>query len=312
MLGIVYCILGNILFGLAFIAVRLGINDAPPLTLLAWRFFISFIVFSLLRLSGIIKFSLKGRNLKPLLVMALFQPIIYFTFETLGIQMTTATESSTVLACMPILTLILAAIVLKEKPTGLQIVGIVVSVLGVTLTSIVKGLSASFNALGYVMLIITVFSDSLYVIFTRKATEFSSAEKTYAIIASGAIVFPTAALIVNGVNGTLGELVRAPFENTNFLLGVLFLSIISSIAGFFMAIRGIDLIGPTRASSFAGLCTVVAVVCGVVFLREDFSLLQGLGILMVLIGVYAANVPAPAAPGSAAPKEDKCEDEADA
>ncbi|MEG1547351.1 MAG: DMT family transporter [Clostridia bacterium] len=289
-LGIIYQLIASALFGFSFIAVKLGVDEVAPVTLLAWRFTIAFATMSICALTGLIKINLRGKRIWPVLLMALFQPILYFSGETMGIKLTTASESGTVMACIPIVTLLLATRMLKEKPTKLQAIGIIISVLGVVLVGLAKGLSASLNIAGYLLLVLAMLSDSFYVVFSRKADGFTSMEKTYVMMGCGAFIFTVSAFVFHGFNGTVVEFLTAPFNNIKFLIGLIYLGICCSIVGFFMVNRSIELLGATRASSFAGLSTIIAVLSGVIILGEKFSFLQGVGTAMVMLGVYASNV----------------------
>lgn len=278
------------LFGFSFLFVKVTIANVSALTLLAWRFFIAFAALGLMALLRVIKLNLKGKKLGPLLMIAVFQPIIYYLGETTGIKLTTASESGTLLACIPIVTLIFSGPVLHEPPTKRQVISIIISVIGVTGIALVKGFSSSLNLLGYALLMIAMFSDSFFVLFSRKAAAFSSVEKTFVMMALGALVFCGAAFVEHGINNTVGEFLTLPFRDTGFLWSVLYLGLGCCAIGFFLCNYGIELIGATRSSSFAGLATVISVLAGVIILKESFSLLQGLGTLLVLLGVYGANM----------------------
>ena len=52
----------------------------------------------------------------------------------------------------------------KERPTRLQVMGIVLSIAGVICIALVKGFSASLNPLGYAMLFVAVMGDVGYAI----------------------------------------------------------------------------------------------------------------------------------------------------
>ena len=164
-----------------------------------------------------------------------------------------------------------------------------VSVLGVLIIVLVKGLSASLNPLGYLLLVVAMFSDSLFVIFSRKAAAYTSTEKTFIMSAMGALVFTLCALVEHGTAGTLREFVLLPFVNRDFLFSLLYLSVGCSVVAFVLCNYGISIIGATRSASFAALTTIVSVVAGVLFLHEGFSIWQGAGTVLVLAGVYGAN-----------------------
>lgn len=282
--------LAALLFGFSFLFVKLSVARVSTLTLLSWRFFIAFAAMGLLALFKVIKIDLRGKNLGPLLLIAFFQPVLYYIAETTGIKRTTASESGTLLACIPIVTLLFSGPLLHEPPTKTQVVSIVISVIGVVSIALVKGFSSSLDVIGYVLLLIAMFSDSFFVLFSRKAAAFNSAEKTFVMMTLGVLVFSAAAFIEHGINGTVTEFITLPFRDTEFLLSVLYLGVGCCAIGFFLCNYGIELLGATRSASFAGLTTVVSVLAGVFLLRESFSLLQGLGTLLVLLGVYGANM----------------------
>ena len=284
MLGMVSATASSLLFGLSFMFVKQSVNNVSAFTLLSWRFLFAFFAMCLCALLGLFKLNLRGKDLKPLLLIAIFQPLIYYLGETWGIALTTSSESGTVMACVPIVTLILSGSILKEPPTKLQTISIIVSVLGVLIIVLVKGLSASLNPLGYLLLVVAMFSDSLFVIFSRKAAAYTSI-----MSAMGALVFTLCALVEHGTAGTLREFVLLPFVNRDFLFSLLYLSVGCSVVAFVLCNYGISIIGATRSASFAALTTIVSVVAGVLFLHESFSIWQGAGTVLVLAGVYGAN-----------------------
>ena len=298
-----------VLFGFSFLFVKVTVESVSALTLLAWRFFIAFAIMGVLALTKVIKINLKGKKLWPLLLIAVFQPVLYYASETTGIKLTTASESGTLLACIPIVTLLFSGPLLHEPPTKRQVVSIVLSVVGVVSIALIKGFSSSLNALGYALLAVAMFSDSFYVIFSRRAAAFNSAEKTFVMMALGALVFTGAAFVEHGINGTVGEFITLPFHDTSFLWSILYLGVGCCAIGFFLCNYGIELLGATRSASFAGLTTVISVLAGVLILREPFSIWQGLGTLLVLVGVYGANMLPPGAVNVEEIKELPCETE---
>lgn len=288
-LGMLAAATASVIFGLSFIFVKQSLDSVSAFTLLSWRFIFAFVGMTVCALFGIIKINFRHKNIMPLVLIALFQPVLYFTAETFGISLTTASESGTIMACIPLVTLGLSSVILKEPPTRLQSIGIVVSVIGVLLIVLVKGMSASFSPFGYLLLVIAMLSDSFYVVFSRKASQYTSAEKTYMMSILGMIVFTGCALVENGLAGTLGEWVRLPFVNTTFLMELLYLSVASQTIAFLLNNYSISVLGATRAASFAGFSTVVSVIAGIFVLSEDFTWMQGVGTVLVLVGVYAAN-----------------------
>lgn len=284
------CALGcETLYGLSYVFTRKATMAASPLYLLGWRFFIAFIVMSLLIITGLIKTDFKGKDLKPLFVVALFSPVIYFTGETVGIMNTTASESGVFLACIPVASLIASTVILKKKPSGLQVTGIVVTLIGVFITVFALGLTSSLSLKGYLFLSISVISYALYSVFVEKAVTFSGIEITYFMITSGAIVFSVSAVINALISDDLSGLTAIPFRNSDFMISVLYQGIGSSVLAFFMSNVAIAEIGVNMTSSFIGISTVVSILTGILILNEKFNSFQIIGAVIIIAGVYIAN-----------------------
>jgi drug/metabolite transporter (DMT)-like permease len=289
-IGIVCAVACEVLFGFSFLFSKSVLTTVSPMTLLSWRFVFAFVLLNVCAATRLIKIRLRGKTLLPLFLVALFQPVLYFVGETIGIKLTSASESGTFIACIPILTLVFSLFILKEIPRKLQVAGIIVSIAGIILGVLAKGMEATLNPLGYAMLLLAVTSASLYAVYSKKAEAFSSIEKTYAMMGLGAIVFTAVAVAENAAGGTMREFLLLPFTDTDFLIAVLYLSAGCSVAAFFLVNKAIELIGTNRTVSFVGLSTVVTVTASVILLKENYTVAQGLGTALVIAGVTMANV----------------------
>ncbi len=283
------CLVTSTFFGLSFIFIKMCVTEIPLFTMLAWRNIIALVAMTVCVFAGILKVNLKGKNLKPLLVLSLFQPILYYILEALGVKLTTASESGIIIACIPIMTMIFSIIFLKDKPTKLQGFFMVLTVAGAVIVAGIGGLQTSSNVLGYFILILAVCSDAAYSITSQKLEGFTSAEKTYAMCVSGTVVFTACALKDNGGHGTLKDFFTLPFTNMGFLACVLYLAIGCNIIAFLCSNYAISIIGATRRSAFAAVSTVITVVAGVFYLHEPFSWIQAVAAAMILAGATGVN-----------------------
>lgn len=284
------CAIGcEIFFGLSTVFTKAATGVASGLSLLGWRFFIAFLVINLLRLLRLVKIDLRGKRIWPLFLIALFSPVLYFFLETTGIDHTTASESGAFFACIPVAALIASSVILKKKPSRLQMIGIGITVIGVLVTVVAAGLEASFSTFGYAALTLAILSYSLYCVFVERYEEYTGIEITYSMLLLGAAVFVSLALGEGMVHGNLPQLLALPLMNTGFLVAVLYQGIACSILAFFLSNVAIAHIGVNRASSFIGVSTIVSVSVGVLFLGEAFSLYQLAGVILILVGVYTAN-----------------------
>lgn len=289
LLGCFSAAICEILFGLSYLFTKQVTASIDTFALLSWRFIIAFTAMSICILAGIIKIRLKGKRLLPLVLIAVFQPTVYFIAETFGIDATTASESGSFLACIPVATLIASTLILKNRPNKMQVIGIGITLIGVLCCVLSKGMDTSFSVFGYLMLLLAVVSYSLYCVFAEKAKEFSDVEKTYCMIVLGAVIFTAIASIQSVLSGNFIEYITLPVKDHDFLIAVLYQGLGCSVAAFFLSNVAISNIGTNRTSSFVGLSTVVSIIAGVVLLDESFSAVQIAATALIIVGVYLAN-----------------------
>ncbi|MDO4775757.1 MAG: DMT family transporter [Aerococcaceae bacterium] len=284
------CALGcEILYGLSYVFTKQATEIASPLALLGWRFLIAIIAMSVGIRVGLVRVSLKGKSIKSLLLIALFSPCIYFIGETVGISNTTASESGVILACIPVASLLASTVILNEKPSKRQIVGIFITLIGVLVTVFSLGTTSSLNVLGYVFLVASVVSYALYSVFVEKASDYTGLEITYIMLLLGAVIFIALAIMEALVNGRVEELISLPFNQGAFMSAVLYQGIGCSIIAVFLSNVAIAKIGVNRTSSYIGVSTIVSIVAGSLLLKESFTLYQLIGVIVIITGVYIAN-----------------------
>lgn len=277
------------LFGLSYICTKEAAYATSALSLLSWRFFIAAVVMAWCAASGWVTVRLNGKPLKPLLGAAACNPVIYFVAETVGIRWTTASESGAFLACIPAVSLLASTILLHKSPRRHQVVGIAVTLAGVLTAVLAVGASASFSAAGYAVLTGAVISYALYSVYVEKSAAYTGEEITAAMLAAGAVVFIPLALIEGWYTGTLAHLLLLPLTYPAFLAAALYQGVGCSVLAFFLSNKAIASIGVNRTASFIGISTVVSIAAGITLLDESFSWLQGIGVVVILAGVYIAN-----------------------
>ena len=287
------CALGcEVLYGLSYLFTKQTAETASPLALLGWRFVVALAAMSLCVALEFIPVRLKGRRLGPLLRVALFCPCLYFIGETVGIRETTVTESGVFLACVPALSLLASTVILKKKPTKRQIIGILVTFLGVMTTVVAVGLSSSLSPVGYAALMLAVVAYALYSVFVDLAADYTGAEITYVMLCSGAAFYGLLALGEAAAHGALSELLTLPARSGTFLAAVLYQGIGCSVAAFFLSNAAIAKIGVNKTSSFIGVSTIVSILVGALALGEPLSVGQIVGAAVIVAGVYTANASA--------------------
>ena len=280
----------EIIYGCSFVFTKHVTGTVDPFTLLGWRFVLAFAILVVLMAARVVRVRVTRATLWPLLVLAAFQPVVYYIGETYGVAATTASESGLIIAAIPVFMMLAATIILRRHPARHQVTGIAISLVGVVVTVVAGGLSASFNAFGYVLLLVAVVAYALYAVFAdRFAHGTTDMDKTFVMVASGALLFGTVAVARHASDRTLETLVRLPLTDPAFTVAVVYLAAGSTIGAFFLQNLAIRSIGSTRYSTFIGLSTATTLVTGGFFLGERLSWAQLAGGAVIIAGVYVAN-----------------------
>ena len=280
-------LLGNTFFGLSFLFSKVALQKLEPFVLLAVRFTVAFVILNLILAAGKTKITFKGKPMGKLLLLGIVQPVLYYTFENYGIRGTSTAFAGTLLAVVPVITLLAGIIFRKEIPSGIQTAGSVISVAGVAVISITQQ-SGSSEMKGILFLFCAVLSSVAYNLLMRDTADyFTSFERTYVMIAFGSIFFILFALIKSG-GGSLVEMLR-PLQEPSVWGSIFYLAAFSSVAAFFLLNYAFSCLSLAQASIFTNMVTVVSIAAGIIFLGEAFTVPQFLGSAAVLVGVCLSN-----------------------
>jgi len=240
--------------------------------------------------TGGIKINLKGKKIKNLLILGLMQPIVYFIFETYGIQFSSSSQAGLMIALIPIFVTILSAYSLRETPSILQCASILLSVSGVIFIVLMNGSSSSRGSLlGIFLLFGAVLSAAIFNILSRKfSKEFSPMELTYAMMAMGTVFFNFISIYNHMISNTLTQYF-SPLKNRNFVISLAYLGILSSIIAFFLINFTLSRIEASKSAVFANLSTIVSIIAGVLILHESFKFYHLIGSILILLGVWGTN-----------------------
>lgn len=274
------------IFGFSFLFSKIALTVMTPIGLISYRFLIAFLVFECLRITKLVKIRFRWSIVKPALIVAFFQPILYFLFETYGLSLTTSSEAGMMIALIPVFVSILGSIILKEKPKLIQIGFILLSVSGVFVVQLFSNTDYSSSLVGFGLLLLAVLSAALFNIASRKASfQATPFEITYFMMMTGALVFHLIYFTQLGIQGNLLEYFT-PFQSLSILGPILYLGVIASIGGFFLVNYALSQLEAHVSSIYSNLSTIVAMIAGVLILGEAFYWNHIVGGSMILIGVY--------------------------
>lgn len=275
------------IFGFTFLFSKIALEYVSPIGLISYRFLIALFVFELLRRCKIVHVRFQKGQWKVWLPVVLGEPILYFLFETYGLQLSTSGEAGMMIALIPIFVTLLSGFVLKERPAPTQILFILLSVAGILFIQLSKPQSGGGIALlGFVLLFAAVLSAAFFNIASRKASKtMSPVETTYFMMLSGALVFNAIYLMQCLFGEGLTTYVTNLFH-PEVIFPLLYLGIIASIGGFFLVNFALSKLPAHVSSIYSNLSTIVAIIAGAWILSEPVYWYHIVGSAMILIGVY--------------------------
>lgn len=282
----------TLIIGFSFIFVKVALRHATPIDLLAHRFTtatIGLLLFYILIRKK--RPAIDRRSLPPLLLLSLFYPLLLFSFQTIGLKFTTASEAGILSALTPVFTVILALLFLKEKNNLLQNLSIILSVAGVVYIMYRNGFSMiSRDTLkGNLFILLSVLSIAIYYILGRKANrQFNSMDITLFMSFTACVIFNLISMAIHARSGTM-SLYFAPFKTPGFLWSILYLGILSTFLTSFLGNNALASIPASQVAIFNNLSPVISVFGGVLFLHETLHIWHIIGGVMVLAGIFGVN-----------------------
>ena len=281
----------HVFWGFSFLASRKGLDAAPVFVLLSHRFGLSFLTMNLLVLLGVGKLDFKGKALWKPILLGMMQPVIYFFGEQYGILHSNTVFSGVMIAMIPIVATLAAWPVLREKPSLGQLFFSFLSVCGVVGIGLMNRSSGALDWIGVLALSIAVLSAGAYTLIGRSISkDYTPFERTYMMMGVGAVTFTPLALVQT--KGSIPDYCR-PFLQPTYLMAILFLALVCSVACYFLSGYTITYMTVARETVFANLTTAVSVLAGVLFLREPFSWVGALCCLVIFVGIYGVQKTAP-------------------
>lgn len=285
-------VLSMLIIGLSFIFMKIALRAADPADVLAHRFTAAVVGMLAVYASGKVKFpKFTVRQMLPLLLLSVFYPLLAFVFQAVGLKTTSASEAGIVSALMPVITVILAALFLKEKSTPGQVVSAVVSFAGTFYILYRNGFDLQAGSLkGNLLILLSTLSVVVYYLLARKINRrYNALDITFFMTIAACIVFNAGAIFSHLQSGTL-PLYFEPLKDSGFLWSVVYLGVLSSFLTSLFTNYALSIIPAPQVAIFTNLTPIITILSGVVLLNETLYTYHIIGAALVMAGVIGTMV----------------------
>ena len=282
-IGILSLIFAMFIWASSFVALKSAMNDLGPFTVIFFRMLIASLWF-LYFIKGFLKYDFSKKDIKFILLLALFEPCLYFIFESKALQLTSASQAGMITSLMPIITAMVAGYFLKEIISKQMIFGSLIAMGGAIWLSLqgTSSIDAPNPLLGNFLEFLAMLCAAFYTVTVRYLSDRYSALFITAIQVFIGTVFFIPLFLYEYINIGLNMTVES-------FLWVAYLGVVVTLGGYGLYNYALTKIEASKASIFIYLIPVFTLFLAYFMLNEKLSSLEFIACFIILFGVFISE-----------------------
>lgn len=279
-------LLSHIIWGGNFVVAKITLQEFPPSSLAFLRFGMAALFLIPFFLAETKKAKIRRQDLAPLVGIGILMITLNISFFFAGITKTTAINAATLTLIIPILSVLLSWIFLKEKVYLINLLGIVLGLAGaliiIGLPEIIFGQLNSEILLGNMLILLAATFWVMGSILSRRMLKiYSSLSVTaFAFFIGAATFFLPAA----------SEYLKNPLWISQItilgVVGLIYMTMLSSISAYFLFEWGLAKTSVDKAHLFQYLEPLVAAILAILILGEGVNKYFIAGAVLIVVGLY--------------------------
>ena len=278
--GHLFALTANILWGLMAPVGKSALVEFSALSVTTFRMVGAAACFWLLSLFCK-REQVDHRDMLKIFFAALFALVFNQGVYIFGLSMTSPIDASIVTTTLPIVTMIVAAIYLKEPVTNKKVLGIFVGAMGALILIMSSSNAGSGNGsiMGDLLCLIAQISFSIYL------TVFKGLSQKYSPITLNKWMFVYASMYIPFSYHDVAAIQWAEIS-TAALLQVGYVVVGGSFLAYICIMTAQRLLRPTVVSMYNYMQPIVASIVTVIIGMATFNMEKGIAIALVFLGVY--------------------------
>jgi drug/metabolite transporter (DMT)-like permease len=278
-------LLSMIFWSFSFVWVKVVYEAYGPLTTVLFRLLISSgLMLGFTILSKKIQ-KIQAGDLKMFILLAFFEPFLYFMGESYGLKYVSSTIASVIVATIPLFTPIVAWYFYKERLSKTNLFGLVITFLGVSLVVLDTSFNFTASPLGVALEFFAVFGAIGYASVLKG---ISHRYNTFTIITYqnliGAVFFLPFWLIFE-----MNEFTQVSFDAKAFW-AIIKLAIFASTFAFILFTYSVRNLGINKSNTFINVIPICVAVFAFLILGDQLNFHQMIGIAVVISGLFLAQI----------------------
>ena len=264
-----------------------SLYEVPPFSLNFYRWFFAWLILAPFTLPEIIKKKdYIIDNYKLFIVLGVTSITIFNSIVYYSLNFTQVISGVLMISTIPVMIMFFSSIFKIEKTNIFQIIGVILSFLGVIIIitkanfEILKNLN--FNK-GDITMVIAMFSWALYsTLLKRQKYEISQLSLLQVVMSFG-LVFLIPVYIIEYQLGF-----RITLDKPFYLI-LSYVVLLPGLASFILWIKGISMIGANRSGVFLHLMPILSAIMAMIIFNEKFMFYHMLGACFIIIGILLSN-----------------------
>ena len=281
-------ILANVIFGLGVPVTKYLLEDwTTPMVYMALRCIGAALIFWLIA-AFLPKEKVEKKDLVVIMLGGLTGFVISQTLTAWSLNYTSPVYYSLIATLVPIGTMLLAAVFLKEGITGIKLLGVCLGIAGAALLVFVKWQTeaGSNDLLGITLALLSLLTWVIYLIITSKVSQKYTAvtQMKYTFLVSTIAVLPFA---WNEFGQT--KLFAGNYGFSEGLMGIggmAFIVVFATVMGYFMIPYAMKYLRATTVSIYTNLQPIVASLVAIAIGQDVFTWDKPVAAVLVLLGAY--------------------------
>jgi len=274
-----------IFWAFSFIWFKMANKTFQPITIVFLRLLFSVIilVIYLLLSKGFMKIR-KG-DFRLFLILAIFEPFLYFIGESFGLTYVSATVCSVLISTIPVFATIGAWLIFKEKLKMINYAGIIISFAGVLVFLLNRNGTISYNLKGLALLLFAVLSAVGYnLTLSRLVGKYSPVYIVNVQNIIGASLFLPLFMISD-----FNTFIHNSYTPAMFL-PVIALAAFASCSAFILFAYSVSRIGILKANVFTNFIPLFTALFSFILMGDRLTFQNIIGMIIVIAGIVMAQL----------------------
>ena len=278
-------IVAMVLWGMSFVWSTQVYQNLNPTATIFLRLVVATIFFTAILFAFRLNEKVKKEHLKLFALAAMFEPFLYFIFEGYGLKNTSPVIGSAIIAMIPLVTPIAARIFLKERLTPMNIVGFIVSFVGVIVLLLNKDLEFTASPKGIMFLCGAVLVAVGYSIALIRLTKlYKPLTITWVQNIIGMIYFIPLTLIMERFQ-------PSNYANVgSYIVPLVCLGVFCSAVAYALWAFAFSKLGASRANVYSNLIPVFTAIFSYLLAIEEMTVFKIIGIIVVVVGLVLSQM----------------------